>query len=913
MNAIQEAQRLGQAIWLDYIRRGLLKSGEFEQFIEHGISGVTSNPTIFEKAIVGSTDYDEAILALTKANKDTGEIYETLAVEDIRSATNLLRPIYDHTSGLHGYASLEVSPVLAHDTDGTIREAKRLFVSLGRPSNVMIKVPATIDGIPAIRNLIGEGINVNVTLIFSLEMYRHVMEAYIAGIEDLIKNGGDATKVASVASFFLSRIDTVVDTSLEERIRQGQEQLRDLLGKAAVANAKLAYHAFSQTFGSERFAVLRAKGAQVQRPLWASTGTKNPAYSDVMYVEPLIGPDTVNTMPPVTIKAFLDHGHAADTVGLGFSESEQALAELAEAGISMESVTAKLLDDGVKSFADSFEKLMAGIEEKKARLRAAEHVHPGVSIGTSISDIEAALVGLDRDDIVGRMWHKDHTVWRTEPAEIANRLGWLSVADLMSEQVPALQSFALEVKDAGFRYVVLLGMGGSSLGPEVLRQTFGSAKEYPELIVLDSMIPASVRSVKEAIDPAKTLFIVSSKSGNTTEPLALFQYFKALVVVAIGKEKAGQNFIAITDPGTPLGKLAEDEGFRRIFLNPSDIGGRYSVLSYFGLVPAALVGIDIMMLLDRSDSMREACASCVPVHDNPGAWLGACMGTLALKGRDKLTLITSPGISSFGLWVEQLIAESTGKDGKGLIPVAGEPLMEPAHYGDDRLFIFLRLQDDDNSEIDNGVERLRASGQPVLILDMRDKYDMGGEFYRWEFATAIAGRILGIHPFNQPNVQQAKDATERVLQEYTASGNLPSVETARYAAELLTKAEKGTYLAIMAYMHETPGADKALMELRRKVVERYGIATTLGYGPRFLHSTGQLHKGGPDTGLFLQITVDHEQDVPIPGKPYTFGVVADAQAVGDLEALRSLGKHIIRVHSRQGDVAAISEFIGNLV
>ncbi len=425
-------------------------------------------------------------------------------------------------------------------------------------------------------------------------------------------------------------------------------------------------------------------------------------------------------------------------------------------------------------------------------------------------------------------------------------------------------------------------------------------------------MPAWVQSVKEAIDPARTLFLISSKSGSTTEPLSLFQYFKDLVETAIGKENAGQNFVAVTNPGTPLAKLAEDERFRRIFLNPSDIGGRYSVLSYFGLVPAVLTGIDIMTLLDRSDCMREACASCVPAHDNPGVWLGACMGTLALKGRDKLTLITSPAISSFGLWVEQLIAESTGKDGKGIIPVAGEPLMEPARYGNDRLFVCLRLQGDDNSKIDKAIEGIRASAQPVLVLEMRDKYDLGAEFYRWEFATSIAGAILGIHPFNQPNVQQAKDATERVLQEYTTSGNLPSIETARSVAELLTKAEKGRYLAIMAYLRETPGTDKALAELRRKVVERYGIATTLGYGPRFLHSTGQLHKGGPATGLFLQITVEPETDIPIPGMPYTFGVVAAAQALGDLQALQSLGRNVVRFHLSRGDEKDIFKLVSEL-
>jgi len=527
--------------------------------------------------------------------------------------------------------------------------------------------------------------------------------------------------------------------------------------------------------------------------------------------------------------------------------------------------------------------------------------------------VEDALADISRRNVVGRVWRKNHTVWKPDPTGITNRLDWLTITDLMHEQIPALQSFAQEVRDAGFRHVVLLGMGGSSLGSEVLRQTFGSAAECPELIVLDSVIPASVQAVTDTIDPAHTLFLVSSKSGTTTEPISLFQYFRSLVESAVGKEKTGQNFVAITDPGTPLAKLAEEKRFRHIFLNPPDIGGRYSVLSYFGLVPAVLIGVDITMLLDRADSMRKRCAAPVPASENPGAWLGACMGTLALRGRDKLTLITSPSISSFGLWVEQLIAESTGKDGKGIIPIVGEPLVNPAHYGDDRMFIYLRLDEDDNSIIDAALQRIKSAGQPVVTLELRDRYDLGTEFFRWEFATAVAGAILGINPFDQPNVQEAKDATERLLQEYTTSGRLPWVEADVSFADLLAEARKGKYLAIMAYVRQTPELDKVLVDFRRKVVERYGIATTLGYGPRFLHSTGQLHKGGPNTGLFLQITADHEKDLPIPGKPYTFGVVADAQALGDLQALQSSARRVARVHFSRVDAVALSRLVSEVV
>jgi transaldolase/glucose-6-phosphate isomerase len=912
MNAIQEAQRHGQGIWLDYIRRSLLKSGEFQGLINQGISGVTSNPTIFEKVIVGSTDYDEAILTLAKADKDIGEIYETIVVADIQTAADLLCPIFDRTSGLDGYASLEVSPLLAHDTNGTIKEAKRLFAALDRP-NVMIKVPATDEGIPAIRYLISAGINVNVTLIFSLDMYQQVMKAYIAGMEDSVKHTGNV--VASVASFFLSRIDTAVDTLLDERIRQGQEELRNLLGKAAIANAKLAYKAFRDNFDGERFTALKAKGARVQRPLWASTGTKNPAYSDVMYVEPLIGSGTVNTMPPAVINAFLEHGRAEMTLGLDTTEPEQVLADLAAADISLEQVTTKLLADGVKAFADSFEKLMVGIEEKRARLLAPEHVHPGVSIGTYLGDVEATLADLSRRDVVARIWRKDHTVWKSEPTEIANRLGWLTITDLMFEQTPALQSFAQEVKETGFRHVILLGMGGSSLGPEVLRQTFGSIPGYPELIVLEAgacIVPIHMQGITGSIEPLDSLFLISSKSGSTIEPLSLADYFTDLLKTAVGEKRARGNFVAITDPESPLVRLAEKTGFDRVYLNPSDIGGRYSVLSAFGLVPAAITGIDIAMLLERAERMRQGCASCVPIHENPGAWLGACIASLASQGRDKLTLVTSPAISSYGLWVEQLIAESTGKEGKGVIPIVGEPLVAPIHYHEDRLFIYLRLKNDDNSATDTAIERIKSSGQPVITLEMQDKYDLGAEFYRWEFATAVVGAILGINPFDQPDVQRAKDATQRLLDEYATSGSLPQLNTIGSIRELMAEAGKGKYVAIMAYICQEPEVDKAFAKLRRTIVEKYGMATTLGYGPRFLHSTGQLHKGGPDSGLYLQITSGHHNDLPIPGKPYTFSVLANAQALGDFQSLQSLGRTVMRIHFNRDDEVDILKLVSEL-
>ena len=542
----------------------------------------------------------------------------------------------------------------------------------------------------------------------------------------------------------------------------------------------------------------------------------------------------------------------------------------------------------------------------------SQHEHPGASLGDYLAGVESALSGLISRRVISRIWSGDHTVWKPDPTEISNRLGWLTVTDAMREQTPAMQALAQEVRDAGIRHVVLLGMGGSSLGPEVLRQTFGSAPGYPELIVLDSTVPGWVQSVTDAIDPAHTLFLVSSKSGSTTEPNMFYAYFRGLVEKAAGKDGAGQHFIAVTDAGTSLEKLAIDQGFRRVFANPPEIGGRYSVLSYFGLVPATLIGLDLSKLINRADRMREETFSNVTVQENPGAWLGAVMGVLAQQGRDKLTLVTSPSIGSFGLWVEQLIAESTGKEGLGIIPVAGEPLTSPNHYGGDRLFVYLRLDGDNNDESDRAVQAIQESGQPLVRLNLMDKYDVGAEFFRWEMATAVAGSILGINPFDQPNVQAAKDMTDSVLGQFERSGELPPMEASSSLGDLLSQGGPGDYLVIMAYIRQTPQVDQALDDLRRKVTARHGIATTMGYGPRFLHSTGQLHKGGPGSGLFLQLTGEHAHDLTIPGAPYTFGVLADGQAVGDLRALLASLRRAVRVDLGTNPEAAIRGMVGEV-
>ena len=783
-NPLVELQKLGQSIWYDNIRRALIDTGDIARKIEQDdLRGVTSNPSIFEKAIAGSTDYDAAMRQLIADGKDINEIYDALVIEDIRRTADLFRPVYERTDRVDGYVSLEVSPLLADDTASTVAEAKRLWAALDRP-NVMIKIPATAAGLPAITEVIASGINVNVTLIFSEEVYAAVADAYISGLEQRAAAGHAVDHIASVASVFVSRIDSAVDNQLTFRTRRLDDAdekaaLTELLGKAAIANTKLIYQRFKQIFNDERFAQLRAKGAQAQRPLWASTGTKNPTYKDTLYVEELIGPDTVDTVPPATYTAFRDHGLVRLSLEEDVDGARAAIQRLAEVGVDLPAVMQQLQDEGVKAFIDSFRSLMDSIAAKQAVIQSGLLDRQSASLGAHADQVAQTLARMEKENWMRRIWQKDATLWKSDEDHqkiIRNALGWVAVVDLMEANADELAAFSQRIRGDGFTDVMLLGMGGSSLCPEVFRRTFGKAEGSPTLHVLDSTDPATVKSFEGRVDLAKTLFIVASKSGTTTEPLMFYRYFFERLREIKG-ERAGENFVAITDPGTLMEEMAKGDRFRRIFLNPADIGGRYSALSFFGMVPACLQGFDFKTMLDRAARAMHACAPAVPTADNPAARLGAIIGTLASSGRDKLTLITSPEISSLGLWVEQLLAESTGKEGRGIIPVAGEPLGPPSVYGDDRLFVHISVGDADEAT-EAKLAALESAGHPVVRRRLNSTLDLGEEFYVWELATAVAGARLGINSFDQPNVQESKDNTKRLLEVYKQKGALPEQELA---------------------------------------------------------------------------------------------------------------------------------------
>ena len=924
MNPLVELSRYGQSIWLDYIRRSLISSGELERLVrEDGLAGVTSNPAIFEKAITGSTDYTEALLELQQQKDlDAMALYERLAVRDIQDAAGVLRPVYERTRRRDGYVSLEVSPFLARDTAATIEEGRRLWKAVDR-ENLMIKVPATDEGIPAIAALIGDGINVNVTLLFAQEYYQRVAEAYLAGLEKLRERGGDVSRIASVASFFISRIDSAVDSVAEARLKAStaateRALLRSLMGKVAVANAKLTYQVYKGIFRGPRWDSLAGSGAQTQRLLWASTGTKNPSYSDVLYIEELIGPDTVNTVPPATLDAFRDHGRPRASLEEDIEAAQDTLETLAHLGISLQDVTGKLIVQAVKLFAEPFDKLLNAVDQRckyAAGLEVSRQTH--TLPAEAASRLQAATEDWRTAGKVRRLWSRDASLWTR--SDESKWLGWLGITERQLAHRHHLADIAAEVQAEGFTHALLLGMGGSSLCPEVLRMTFGRITGFPDLHVLDSTDPAQVRAFERKVDLARTLFIVSSKSGSTLEPNIFKQYF----FERAGRD--GSRFIAITDPGSKMEQVAESDGFRHIFHGLGSIGGRYSALSDFGMVPAAVMGIDPFQFLDRGDRMAVACSSCLPVEKNPGVTLGLVLGVLATQGRDKVTIVASPGIRDLGAWLEQLLAESTGKDGKGLIPVDREPLGEPDVYGNDRVFIQLRLETGPDSAEDKAIDALAAAGHPVVRIALADAYDLAQEFFRWEIAAAVAGSILGIHPFNQPDVEASKLETRKLTAEYEKTGSLPAetpiladagVELfadqanasalaaaaggdrtlAGYLRAHLGRLGAGDYFALLAYIEMKDDHEAPLASIRRAVRDRTRAATCLGFGPRFLHSTGQAYKGGPNSGVFLQITAEDAEDIPVPGQRYSFGVVKAAQARGDFQVLAGRRRRALRAH-----------------
>jgi transaldolase / glucose-6-phosphate isomerase len=920
MNRLKQLENLGQSIWLDFLSREFLGSDEFRKLIdEDGLKGMTSNPSIFEKAFASGDEYDDDIKKLVEADCDIATIFRKLAVADIQHAADAFRQIYDRLDGADGFISLEVSPYIANDTEATIAEAKSLWGEVNRP-NLMIKIPATREGLPAIRDCIGAGVNINITLLFSRDVYEQVAQAYIEGLEMRPKNE-DLSRIASVASFFVSRIDSKVDAAIDERLKNAPAEnaaLADLRGKIAVANAKLAYQQYERIFSGPRWEALAKRGARPQRLLWASTSTKNKAYSDVLYVDTLIGPDTVNTLPRETLEAFRDHGKAECTLDKDVPDAIRQLETLHRPGISLDAITAQLVDEGVQLFAAAADKLYGALADKRSKFLSGSVLTLREQPGAAKDDIAAEIKARTASGDSRRLWAKDKSLWTGKDED--KWLGWLDIADRECDERETYQSLGAWIKDNGFTHVVLLGMGGSSLGAEVLHDVFDQWPGWPDFHALDSTDPEQICAVEEAVDMPKTAFIVSSKSGTTLEPNILMDYF-----FEKSGEGAAQRFIAITDPGSKLEKHAKEKGFAHVFHGDPQIGGRYSVLSKFGLIPATAMGLDVERLCVETRRFMRSSDASVPPATNPGIRLGIALGVLATKyKRDKVTIVTSSPLASLGAWLEQLIAESTGKQGKGLIPIDGEPLGDPAVYGEDRVFLHIHLAgaDDAGEQLD----ALAEDGHPIFRIEIHDSYQIGQVFFLCEIAIAFAGSVIGINPFDQPDVEAAKVKARDLTAQYEKNGGAGEERpvfshngVALYADQANAKAlgrantlaqslkahldriGDGDYFALLAFMQRSEAHEEALQPARLKVRDAKHAATYLEFGPRYLHSTGQAYKGGPNSGVFLEITCDHPDDLDIPGRKATFALVEKAQALGDLAVLNERGRRALRVHLKDAE------------
>ena len=913
-----ELAKAGQSPWLDFISRDLIKSGKLKSYIQNGVLGVTSNPSIFEKAIgSGEKAYEVDVKKLAARGTSTFEIYDALTIADIQAACDLFLPVYQRSGGEHGYVSLEVAPGLAYETDSTVKEGLRLFNAVARP-NVMIKVPATKDGIPAVRQLIASGVNVNITLIFSQAHYEQVADAYMAGLEDYAKKKGDLSKVHSVASVFVSRIDTYIDKTLDHLANETtasdqKKKILSLRGKAAIANSKNIYQSFKRLFYGDRFEALKKKGATIQKVLWASTSTKNPAYPELIYVETLIGKETVNTMPQSTLDAFIDHG----TVRLNSIEEDaaaatQAFNALAAVHVHVDEVCNKLQKDGVKAFIESFDSLMKTLELAREKFLVGKKVQTSTykfhltSLELS-GKISSHLEALRGQNFLERFLKSDASLWKNQAAHhevILNRLGWLRAHDWIMGKLYEIDQLVIQLKKEKISDFVLLGMGGSSLAPEVMSLICQRQSKKPNFYVLDTTDPESVARVRKQIQIKSTIFLVASKSGGTVETMSQFKYFFEEVRQALGSKagdaEIGARFVAITDGGSSLEKLAAEKKFRKAFINPANIGGRYSALSFFGMVPAAILGIDIRAILRSARGLYGEFEKQTDFGKNHSVYVGVLMGELAKLGKNKMTFLSTKKLASFATWTEQLIAESTGKEGVGIVPIEGEALADIEQYDAGRYFVVMRLKNEAwPKEVAAWMKQTIKAKLPIIEVVWPDESGIGGEFLNWEIITSVASSVMQINPFDEPNVKESKECTGALLEELKLKKKFPDLKgLIRSDQEVpfqnfFKKFPKDGYVAILAYVDRNVEHISALNRIRKILSKRLKAPVLVGFGPRYLHSIGQLYKGGPKNGYFIEFLAKDSKDVAVPGEHYSFSQLKMAQALGDNQATQSKGLPVL--------------------
>lgn len=910
---------LGQAIWLQGFRRRLIDSGRAAALIrDAGLGGLTTDFTLLAGSVARGGEYASVLRTHAEGDSTTADVQRRLLVEEAAVAAAALAPVHAASGGVDGFVGIEVDPALAHDAESMARAARHLLAIDGA-ANVMPSLPASNSGFAVFETLVADGLPAQIGPVFTLRSAMRAAKAFDRGA------AGAERMSTAVVSFAIAPLDNLVDQLLHREIRavpRDMSAVESLLGGAGVATAKLVWRRMGERRGAE---------ASRLRIAWTGLVSTDPRQPRHHYVEQLVGPGTIAILDATLLEGLLRRGEIEATLGRRVDDAGDLLGELQELGIDVEEVGSALEAKALRRARAAHEQFSAAVEraagaivrEPRAAARRAAHGVPWWGRTTEIDDALIDTAELERRDAVARLWSKDATLWseEAEAAElIRNRLGWLDVAASPAADPDAMLGFVAELGAGEVESVILLGMGGSSLTAEVCRDIFRTDR----VRVLDSTVPSHIRSIAGQVDPARTVVVVASKSGTTVEVRALFDWFYALATPML--DRPGERFAAITDPGTPLEQLAHERRFRRLWLAPSDVGGRFSGLTVFGTLPLALMEVDVQRVLDAARRMAAACAPEVEPAANPAARLAGALYRAHGRRRDKLTIITSPRLAGFALWIEQLVAESTGKQGTGLIPVVDEPEVDVDDYGDDRLFVALSLRDDDLDEHRSRVDELVAAGLPALHFELDDAHEIGAEMFRWEAAVALLGALLGINPFDQPDVQASKDRTAALLatdheddplwerqplatdagwtifadieRDEELAARLKGDGLRAWLAAHLGRAENGEYVALQAFLPPDDDVHESLQELRALLAEQLGVATTLGWGPAFLHSTGQLHKGGPDTGLFLQLTADVDEDIDVPGAGYTFARLLRAQSLGDLAALEERGRRVVRVHLR---------------
>lgn len=917
-DALAVVRRHGQQIWLQGPRRFALSSEELAALVSEGtVSGFVFDMDVVDAALVDGADYAAARERARSSGWAPDRLLEDVLLEDAAAAAALLQKWRPGDASTRSWVAVDLPPHVGLAGEATAVWAGRL-AEVTEGATALVKLPGTRAGLQAAENVIAAGYGIYLHHLFTVEQVRSALAAYLRGLRLALAAGRDLSRAAAVAAVNLLRIDVAVDQLLHDCMRRSEDDrdlLESLLGRAALGTARVAADTVREFTEDAEWVRLQGKGAVPPLLAWEGTRTSSPARREMEYLEELIGPGTASVVSWSALAALRDFGKPSPRLGRGIDEAREVLDDIAGAGIDLEAVADDLQKAAAGSDERRFGRLLNTVAAGSARAQF------DVAAGGLEQELRESLRELEKAAVGRRLWSRDASLWSTDDTDapaIRNRLGWLALPETMREEALPLAAIARSRAGAKEGMALLLGMGGSSLGADALRIAF----ECRNLTVVDTTAPGGIAAAAGRLQVDRSVFVVSSKSGGTAETDALEKFF--FDQVSAVRDDAGSRFFAVTDPGTPLHELARNRGYARVWLAPPDVGGRYSVLSVFGLLPAALMGIDVGRLLASAHRMAVLCGPEVPAHLNSAVVIGALMAVGARHGRDKLTFLTPPRLAGLGDWAEQLIAESSGKRGQGIVPVSREPLGDADRYGEDRLFVHFRVAGEEARANDELADEMQRRGHPVVRIVLTDVMDIGAELFRWEMATAVACAAMHVNAFDEPDVRDAKERAGALLQQYREEGRLgepqPDFEEGSLAVMApstyeglrqrlqpgsgleswlsahLRGARPPDYVGILAFLAPDLQTWHALQGLRALLRDRLGVATTLGWGPRYLHSTGQLHKGGGDGGVFLQLTADAASDLAIPGESYSFEVLLRAQALGDFQALAARGRRLLRVH-----------------